>query len=118
MNGDQEEEEEEEELRRFEKLRRDLEAFERWNMLPRWKREWFGELTREDVEGIDRLLALVPQIPDIQKAVKIARGAETASRFWKKGLLAFFGGILVIGPAIKMLKEMWEWLASLRGGPP
>jgi hypothetical protein len=109
---------EEEERLRFEKLRHDLATFERWNMLPDWKREWFGELTREDIEGIDRLLSLVPQIPDIQKSIKLARGAETASRFWKKGLLAFFGGILVLGPGIKMLKEMWDWLASLRGGPP
>jgi hypothetical protein len=108
----------EEERLRFEKLRHDLATFERWNMLPDWKREWFGELTREDIEGIDRLLTLVPEIPDIKKSIKLARGAETASRFWKKGLLAFFGGILVLGPGIKMLKEMWDWLASLRGGPP
>ena len=81
-------------------------------MLPRWKREWFGELTREDVQGIDQLLGLVPKIPDIEKSIHLAQTAETASRFWKKGILAFFGGVLILGPAVKTLADGWNWMAA------
>lgn len=101
-----------EEEARFEKLRRDLEAFERWNMLPRWKREWFGEKTREDLKHMDALIALAEEIPEIKKAIKLAQNADMAKGFWKKGMMAFFGGILILGPGLKMLGEMWEWAAT------
>lgn len=116
----------EEEERRFERFRKDLETWERWNMLPEWKRIWWGDRTREDLQrlemlidladDIDKLTALVElagKIPELKKSIKLAEGAETAGRFWKNGLMAFFGGILVLGPGLKMLIEMWEWFAGL-----
>lgn len=104
---------EEEERRRFDKLRADLAAWERWNLLPLWKREWFGEKTREELQKIDNLIDLADDIPGIRKSIKLAENAETAGRFWRKGLMAFFGGILVLGPGLKMLGEMWQWASGL-----
>jgi hypothetical protein len=112
-----EETSEEEERRRIESFRRSLEAFERWNMLPEWKRIWYGEKTREDLKKIDMLIDLTDDMPDIRKAIKLAQSAETAKGIYKKGFLAFFGGILILGPGIKLLKEFWDWLVAVRGGP-
>jgi hypothetical protein len=111
-------EEQEEERRRIDKLRRDLESFERWNMLPEWKRIWFGEKTKRELDRLDDMIALAEEIPELKKAIKLAQSAETAKGIYKKGFLAFFGGILILGPGIKMLKEMWDWFISLRVGPP
>jgi hypothetical protein len=113
-----EETSEEEERRRIESFRRSLEAFERWNMLPEWKRIWFGEKTKRELDRLDDMIALAEEIPELKKAIKLAQSAETAKGIYKKGFLAFFGGILILGPGIKMLKEMWDWFISLRVGPP
>jgi hypothetical protein len=109
-----------EDQRRYEQLRRDLAAFEKWNMLPDWKRVWFGEKTREDLAHLDQLIALADNIPDLQKSIRLARATDTMSKFWRKGFMAFLGGILVLGPGLRMIGEMYEWAAAFFrkvGGP-
>lgn len=116
---------EDEEERRFEKFRRDLQTWERWNMLPDWKRIWWGEKTREDLEKLDELIdfaddldkmvavmELAGKLPQIQKSIKLAESAETAGRFWRHGILAFVGGVIALGPGLKALGEVWVWMSS------
>lgn len=96
-------------------------------MLPTWKRVWWGEKTREDLDNLDRLidladrdihkinrlLSLADKVPQLEKSIRLAESAESAGRFWKRGIMAFFGGVLVLGPGLKMLGEAWEWASGV-----
>lgn len=123
-----------EERRRMEQLRRDLEAYEQWRLLPHWKRKWYGDKSHEDLLKLDKiidivgddtdklvkLLPLADRVADIEKSIRLAKATETAGKFWKKGIMAFLGGVLVFGPGMKMLIEIYEYFAALfrkAGGP-